>query len=169
MFILAGLNLDAFLTLVLLEKIDYLSEYNSSWIAAWMESPSFAIWEKTHNVDYLSMINPGHPNHGSSMLDSFAASFSAFSKTAMASASGSLPSKTASEGDTTTASPASSLLQNVTSWYSSKVQAKSSIPVTDLNIPAEGESSTVKDELKKIQQMIDRSSIKAESYEDVKL
>ena len=133
-----------------------------------MDSPSFAIWGKTHNEDYLSMINPGHPNHGTSMLDSFAASFSAFSKTAMASTSGPTPSKTALEGDIT-ASPASSLLQNVTSWYTSKVQQKSNTPTTDLNTPAAADPSNVKDELAKIQQMINESSLKAESYEDVKL
>ena len=148
-----------------IEKIDYLSEYNSAWIASWIESPSYTIWEKTHNKEYVSMINPGHPNHGTSILDTFAASFSAFSKNAMANSS----SKSNDEAN----SPASSLLQNVTYWYNSKVKATNSASA-ELPSSKAVATNTVSDELDRIQKMVDETNLSAESksksgsYENVK-
>ncbi|KAJ3303721.1 late secretory pathway protein avl9 [Kappamyces sp. JEL0829] len=154
------------------EKVDYISEYNSAWVAAWKLSPSFRIWQETKSTEYIDMINPGHPCHGHSVLDSIGAAFSAFGKnitpTVKAVATGS-PVEGAGEQDSTSA--ATQMFQSVSTWYSSKFKA------TPESAPgaAQAGDAAVAEELKRIQQLVDEAKPKPttdaaeEDYEHVAL
>ena len=138
------------LQLSFVEKIDYISEYNSLWINSWKTLPCYKIWSDARSKDYLEMINPGHPCHGHSVLDSIAASFSAFGKTIVK-----------EQGDSSitdnTVSSASQMFSSVSTWYSSKFKGSSDSPPTTNTGTATSTANEVAQELKRIQQLVNEA------------